>query len=586
MADMTERAAPRPHPPAHPGEDLLDPRSILTSIQEVVYDWRIDTDMLRWSANVGEVLRIAEPRHLASGRAFLRLLDPASPHNRFEAVFNADGRDRGAGVPYQVQYAIRASGREAGPRLWIEDTGRWFAGPDGRPLRAHGVMRVVNERHEAEQRLAFLGRFDPLTGQLNRACLSELLERSIAEARRVRGSVGLLLAAIDNLGTINDAYGFEVADEVIAGVARRIRSRMRGGDGLGRVSGNKFGIIINHCEASDMPAAAQRFLDAVSEDVIPTHLGPIAARLSVGGVLAPRHAHGSAEAMNRAQEALSLCKATRRGGFLAYAPSGAREEARRENARLTDEIVSALNDQRIILAYEPIVDATARRTAACECLVRLRRPDGTIMPASAIVPISEKLGLVRLIDHRVLELAIADLGRHPEARFTINLSAATAADHDWLAALALRLHHAPGVASRLVVEITESAAIADLAMMSRFVRTMRDYGAKVAIDDFGAGHTSFRALRDLGVDMVKIDGAFVQNMARSPDDRFFVRTLIDLARHLGLEIVAEWVGDEDTARQLTAWGCHYLQGHHVGRASLSVPWPAEGAPADRHAAGA
>ena len=108
--------------------------------------------------------------------------------------------------------------------------------------------------------------------------------------------------------------------------------------------------------------------------------------------------------------------------------------------------------------------------------------------------------------------------------------------------------------------------------MTRFVRTMKEYGTRVAIDDFGAGYTSFRALRDLGVDLVKIDGAFVQNMARSPDDRFFVRTLIDLARHLGLEIVAEWVQDEETARQLALWGCHYLQGAHVGRARLEAPW--------------
>ena len=109
--------------------------------------------------------------------------------------------------------------------------------------------------------------------------------------------------------------------------------------------------------------------------------------------------------------------------------------------------------------------------------------------------------------------------------------------------------------------------------MARFVRTMKDYGAKVAIDDFGAGYTSFRALRDLCVDMVKIDGAFVQNMAHSADDRFFVRTLIDLARHLGLEIVAEWVQDEETARRLAGWGCHYLQGFFSVRPKRPSPGP-------------
>ena len=350
-----------------------------------------------------------------------------------------------SGVPYQVQYSILPGGRDDA-RLWIEDTGRWFAGHDGRPLRAHGVLRVINARHEADQRLAYLSRFDALTGQMNRPHLTEMLDQVIDNAKRYRTSLGFLLAGIDNLGIINEAYGFEVADEVIVAVARRIRSRMRGGDGLGRYSGNKFGIIINKCDLADMPAAAQRFLEAVSEEVVPTQVGPIAARISIGGVLAPRHARNGVEAMNRAQEALGQCKVSRPGGFLAFAPSSAREEARRENARLTDEIVSALNEQRIVLAYEPIVDATSRADALCECLVRLRHADGTIMPAGSIVPISEKLGLVRLIDHRVLELAIAELVRNPGAHCSINLSAATAADQDWLTSLALRLHRQPGVA--------------------------------------------------------------------------------------------------------------------------------------------
>jgi diguanylate cyclase (GGDEF)-like protein len=582
---MHDGAAPMPDAEVGAGEELLDPRAILTSINEVVYDWRIDTDVLTWGANARDVLRISSSRILASGRAFSQLLDPEAMTNRFEVVVNSSEKDEGAGVAYQVQYSILPGGRGSELRLWVEDTGRWFAGADGRPLWAHGVMRVINDRHEAEQRLAYLSRFDELTGQMNRPHLAEMLDNVIENAKRYRSSVGFLIAGIDNLGTINEAYGFAVADEVISAIGKRIRSRMRAGDGLGRFSGNKFGIIINNCNLSDMPAAAQRFLEAVGEDVIPTQAGPIAARISVGGVLAPRHARNGGEAMNRAQEALGLCKLTRRGGFVAFAPSAAREEARRENARLTDEIVGALNDGRIILAYEPIVHATTRKPALFECLVRLRRPDGIVMPAGAIVPISEKLGLVRLIDLRVLELAIGELSAHPEARCSINLSAATAADQDWLASLALRLHRQPSVAGRLIVEITESAAIADIEAMSRFVKTMKEYGAKVAIDDFGAGYTSFRALRELGVDMVKIDGAFVQNMTRSSDDRFFVRTLIELARHLGLEIVAEWVQDQETALQLADWGCHYLQGLYVGQAGFLAPWATTASLPARAAAG-
>ena len=134
----------------------------------------------------------------------------------------------------------------------------------------------------------------------------------------------------------------------------------------------------------------------------------------------------------------------------------------------------------------------------------------------------------------------------------------------------LRAH--PGVAERLTVEITETAAIQDIDDTRGFVARVKDLGCRIAIDDFGAGYTSFRNLRKLGVDIVKIDGAFVQNLARSEDDRAFVHTLIDLARRLGLETVAEWVQDEEAAAMLADWGCDYLQGALVGLASPERPW--------------
>ena len=154
------------------------------------------------------------------------------------------------------------------------------------------------------------------------------------------------------------------------------------------------------------------------------------------------------------------------------------------------------------------------------------------------------------------------------------MSAASTVDPDWWAALAAMLRAHRGVGERLTVEITETAAIQDLDETRGFVARVKDLGCRIAIDDFGAGHTSFRNLRKLGVDLVKIDGAFVQNLEHSDDDRAFVHTLIDLARRLGLETVAEWVQDEEAAAMLADWGCDYLQGALVGLASEERPWMA------------
>jgi EAL domain-containing protein (putative c-di-GMP-specific phosphodiesterase class I) len=168
---------------------------------------------------------------------------------------------------------------------------------------------------------------------------------------------------------------------------------------------------------------------------------------------------------------------------------------------------------------------------------------------------------------------MAALAAEPTTSLSMNVSSATLGRPEWSSAIAGHLAASPGVAERLIVELTETCIIEEIAAVRQAITVMRDLGVRVAIDDFGAGHTSFRHLRDLGVDMVKIDGAFIQNLGRSTDDRFFVRTLVDLARHLGMEIVAEWVQDEETARLLENWGVDFLQGELFGQAVIVPPVP-------------
>jgi diguanylate cyclase (GGDEF)-like protein len=557
--------------PGAGADTRLDTDDIFRSIGEVPYDWRLDSDVLQWGPNAGPVLGISDIGTIASGRGFAQLVDPKSGPTRSDAVVRSTTADEGKGVPYQIEYALRpATGSQS--QVWVEDTGRWFAGSDGKPLRAHGVMRVINERHEREARLAYLSRFDALTGEMNRWAMTEVLEAAVEEAVKLRSSCGFLLVAIDNLGRINEAYGVEVAEEVIAAVAKRVRSQLRGKDHLGRLSGNKLGIILNNCTPDDMLIAADRLLAGVRDEVVQTGGGAVAVTVTVGGVTAPRHARNVREVLSRAQDALDSAKSKRRGSFAAYQPNLEREAQRRANVRATDEIITALNARRIFLAYEPVVAIGSRQPAFYECLMRVKRADGTLLAVNEVVPAAERLGLVRLLDHRVLELTLQELIAAPSLRASLNVSAASTVDPDWWEALGAMLKAHKGVGERLMVEITESAAIQDLDDTRGFVARVKDLGCRIAIDDFGAGYTSFRNLRKLGVDLVKIDGAFVQNLTRSDDDRAFVRTLIDLARRLGLETVAEWVQDEEAATILADWGCDYLQGVLVGLASLERPW--------------
>jgi diguanylate cyclase (GGDEF)-like protein len=543
--------------------------TILASLGQAAFVWDIATDELAWSDHLASVFTDIPIEALASGAAFSNLIEPVRSI-RTDALGHSSLAHGAEGAPYRIEYGVRAS--TSAPVLWIEESGCWFAGADGKPARVQGIVRIDNERHAREEQLVKLSRHDPLTGELNRTHLIASLAEAIEEATRFRSSCAFMLIGIDHLARINDAFGFDVADVVISEVAARIRVRLRGGDVLGRFSGNKFGLILKNCTVDDMNVAAERFLAGIRGEVVPTQSGPVSITASIGAVSVPRYARSADEAINRAHETLDMAKRRRAGSFSMWRPNVERDAQRRVNIRVTDEIVTALNDRRIVMAFEPVVDARSRNASFYECLVRMEQNDGQVLRAPDIVPVAEKLGLIHMVDHRVLELVVAELARSPKVRLSLNISPDTTMDPDWSASIESLMRAHPGVAERLIVEITETVAIQDIDDIRGFVTRLKSFGSQIAIDDFGAGYTSFRNLRKLGVDIVKIDGAFVQNIVRSADDRAFVQTLIDLARRLEIKTVAEWVQDEESAVMLRDWGCDFIQGRLIGLASSERPW--------------
>jgi diguanylate cyclase (GGDEF)-like protein len=578
QADTTDpHLRPAIAAPANAGpQQRPDPLRILQSIGEAVYDWDMVSDRLTWGDNVQSVLDVDDPAAIATGNLYAELLSPHTRSSRYTAVHNSTGVDDGQGVPFQAVYGLTTRGRNL---IWVEDNGRWFAGADGKPGRVHGVVRVVTERYEETQRLAYQSRFDPLTGTLNRQALLDEVARRFTGATP-KNPFSVLLLAIENLAVVNRSYGYEVADALIVGVVKRLREQLRGIDVIARYTGNKFAVILDACEGGHMEATARRLLKSVSCAPIVTSGGDVQASLRIGGVMDPRFARSPETLMKRAEEALDLTRENASRRFAAYDPSVVRDDARVRTAQVAADIVSALNGRRVFLACQPIVASSDRAPALYEALVRIEREDGTIVMPSAILPVAEKVGLIQLIDHRVLELALARLDESPSLTLAINVSAATALDLDWSSRVAQALALHPGAAERLIIELTETRAIEDIAATGRIIAELKALGVRVAMDDFGAGHTSFKNLRSLDVDLLKIDGAFIQNLARSADDRFFAHTLVKLARHVGIPVVAEWVEDVESARILTEWGVDYLQGHYFGRAGPLAPAALQGPQAE------
>ena len=529
------------------------------------YCWTLAGDQLSWSPNAAGVLEAATAG-LCSGKQFAALIDPSCGASRYDAVMMAGGTDAGQGVPFQIEYLFRPDGRGSARGLWLEDAGRWFAGPDGRPARVLGTVRRIDERRREQQSLSFLSLYDPLTGMMNRLGLVNALRHAITGAAGEASPCALLVAAISNLAVVNEAYGFQTANEVMAEAGRRLARVTRGGDVIARYSGSKFGLILHCCREEDIGAAAERFLASLRESVLDTEAGPLWALLSIGAVVLPRHATDPEAAITLAEEALALARKQPFDGFAIYEPSEERLSERVSNARYASVVVRCLKERHLHLAFQPVIDAATRQPVFHEALLRLTDHAGEPLPAGRVVQVAEKLGLVRLIDQAVVLLAAQTLKSHPHVRISINISGTTATDPRWYPEITALLARNRDVADRLIVEITETVALGDLAHTTRFVEQLRGLGVSVAIDDFGAGYTSFRNLRAIPVDMLKIDGSFCRNLEADADNRYFVQALIRLAKAFGLKTVAEWVETETDAELLQSWGIDLMQGKLFGEA--------------------
>ncbi|MEW6255889.1 MAG: GGDEF and EAL domain-containing protein [Pseudomonadota bacterium] len=410
-------------------------------------------------------------------------------------------------------------------------------------------------------------------GQVSRGQLVEELLHLLAGADGAP-KWALLLVGIDHLGRMNDTFGFEVVDQIVAQIAARLRTRVPQPDLVARFSGGKFAVLSRQSlDGADVGALASAICTDVSSAPFATSAGPMPVTVTVGGITAPARTTSLNALLAGVQEALDQAKRQARGSYRLHERKPAVERQRRTNQRTAEEIVRAIWDRRIFLALQPVVETKTRTLSFHEALARIAPVSGArLTEAGQIAEAAERLGLIGFLDRHVLAHATEALRRDSSLHLSVNVSPTSIADHAWLSLFTSEV--TPDIAGRLIVELTESAAVNDIDAARAFVHQARDQGARVALDDFGAGSTSFRNLRSLSVDMVKIDGSFVRNMAHSADDRAFVRALLQLARALGISTVAEWVRTEKVAAILEAEGCDYIQGALSG---LALPYdPGEG----------
>jgi diguanylate cyclase (GGDEF)-like protein/PAS domain S-box-containing protein len=457
--------------------------------------------------------------------------------------------------------------------VWTLVTVAVVNGDDGRP--AFGIAQVmdITERKRFEGQLQYLADHDALTGLFNRRRFEEELEHVLAGAERYGRAGALLVLDLDGFKYVNDTLGHPVGDELIARLSSTLRTELRESDVIARLGGDEFGVILPEATEAEAGAVAEKLLRAVARDgVVADQTRQARVTASIG--LAPFSGADGLSAEELLVEADIAMYDAKEAGRNRAATSERDEDAAgagRHVSRLSwlERIRTALVEDRFELHAQPIVSLTEDAAPAFELLIRMRSDSGELVPPATFLPIAERFDLIPLIDRWVVERAVALVRREHErgtpVTLSVNLSGKTMGDAEFAGWLEALLVATPVPAGRLIVEITETAAIVNLERARALADTLRRLGCLLALDDFGAGFASFAYLKHLCFDLLKIDGEFVRGLRDNPTDRLVVEAVVAIARGLGTRSLAEFVGDSDTLDAVRELGVDYAQGFHLGR---------------------
>ncbi len=540
----------------------------LSAAGDIAYDLDLATDQL---VLAGPWPRLFGPgMAVPTGEAFNARINPEDLPGRLGAL-----ADHIAGrTQYDYEYRLRDA---LGQVHWVHDRATCLRDAQGRALRLSGVLRVITERREdAIRRTQGVG-YDDLTGHFSRARLAETMEFVIAQAKRHESAGALMAVGVDGLATIEDVQGEEAADRLVIDAGRRLDTCLRATDMIARIAHDTFGVLLSHCDQAQLVAAAARIRSAlsgigVSANLVPGARSPGAAiGVSIGGVCFPTDARNASSAIARAEAALATAR-RQGGGFRVFQPTERDRSEEAEAVVMAKRLHDAMRESRLAFAYQPIVSAETLAPVHHECLLRVDEGDGAASTAPGTIAAIERLGDIPAIDRKTLEMALQVLERHPAASLSVNLSGLTVTNRAWLRSLNARLRFNPDLARRLMVEITETAAMRDIEESARFIAQMRELGVRVALDDFGAGFTSFRHLKALAVDVVKIDSSFVAGVADNIDSQLFIKSLTAVAHGLGLKSIAEGVATPADEAFLRGQGVSYFQGNRYGAPTVTPAW--------------
>ncbi len=539
--------------------------AVLAAANDVAYEWDFASDSVTWFGPVERMFDTSGAGMPQDGKSLERLIHPEDASLRSDALMH----HYHSGDIYESEFRLERNGLFG----WVHERGGAEIGPDGKPAKLLGILHSIDERKHREATLRHMVLFDSLTGQFNRSRLLDSVNERLLQTRRYHNPACYLVIGLNSYSPeIQNGHAAAVEDAILIALSHHIEVSLRASDIIGRVGKREFGILLPHCPPGDIAIVAQKLMENFSEGEIHTTEGIFRISLSAGGVTLPGCALTGYDILNGAEHAMIQARELGTTNFLEFSWPEEVSREYHESLPVGERVLRALKESRVEFAFQPVVMAKNGQVAFYEALLRLWDEERNLIPAKDFIPAVERLGFSHVIDRRTLDLAIEELNRSPDVILALNISGVTVSDSAWLRKLNSQLRGRPDVASRLIIEITETVAMKDMAQSIRFVNQIRELGCRVALDDFGAGFITFRHLKTLTVDIVKIDGALIQNLMESADKQAFVRTLVDLAHAFHLKIVAEFVETLAEAEHLRGEGVNFLQGYYFGKPSLERPW--------------
>jgi diguanylate cyclase (GGDEF)-like protein/PAS domain S-box-containing protein len=439
---------------------------------------------------------------------------------------------------------------------------------EGRPVGYLWIFEDVTHERQTADQLIYLAERDSLTGLFNRHRFNEELARMIADAGRNRSRVALLFFDLDDFKYINDTFGHRAGDAMLIRVAGEIGGQVRRNEIFSRLGGDEFAILVPDVSDEALRLLADRITRLIASVRFQYEGQSLRLTSSVGIAVFPDHADNAEDLIARADTAMYQAKEAGKNAWRIYRSDLDTSQQMMSRLSWNDRIEHALENDLLDLQFQGIYSTEDRSLSHLEVLVRMRDAGerrAFLLPGQ-FIPHAEKSGKILEIDRWVLRESIRMLGEVPAIpALAVNISGRSFGEPRLPQYIAEQLRHYGVAPRRLLVELTETSAVADLHDAQRFIEALRQAGCRVSLDDFGTGFSSFAYLKYLQVDSVKIDGLFIRNLPSDYENQLFVKAIVSVARGLHKTTIAECVEDDETLGMLKAFGVDYVQGYYFER---------------------